>query len=404
MIMNKYLRIRKDSVPLYCCGMLILTSFFGEQYKIAGIPIYCFFILFTILFTIMGYGKKRSTIDTARIDDLTVFGVGWIAIATLLFLTYGRSMTTPYLYCISTVLIIININNNSSSLHHIEILYRFAYLGLIITCIVCSVEFLTGTHFIKIYNDYYVRMGRGNSFGFQVNINDNASCLTACMFVPLFNFNRKRRLNTIILIWIVALLIMIGSRLALIAMISIFCMYILVSLTNKLDDIAGHQLGVIVFLIGLLAIIVFAGTITTQRFLSIISDEANLNYDLARLMFMKKALQKTDALGLLIGNGAGVTQQRIGYSIHCVFVEILCDYGVFVFSWLFYFLIKMAFSFTDSICIATKRYTSSFAICFILLGFCSSSMLRIRTIWAVFSLVWCNYRMKSIEVSRLNET
>lgn len=392
--------MQSSKLQIYSCGILIITTFLGEQIKLFSIPLYCYFIITTAILLVIKQGSKVRIKRKICLQCLSNYSFFWIIVASILLIFSIKVVgIQPYLNCIITALIIIVIDKVAVDTKSTEILFKFALFGLIFTCFVCTLELLTGVHYIYT-DEYYFRLGLNNTFGFQVNINDNASLLVICLFVPLcfIQKNEKRLsfvlLNFIVIVWSLCLILRIGSRAAIMAVIvgilvAIFAIGL--SFLSRRTQKAGLS-----FVLGacIVVVIIFFLFNDTESLMLIISNPLAFASDMARLSFLRDALGNTDVIGFLIGNGAGITQNSIGNSIHSVFVEVLCDYGVFVFAWLCFFVASLFFSITTKLKLIDKMYFSSFSICFIIVGFCVSSMLRIRTIWAIFTLVYAQLKLK----------
>lgn len=389
----------KYNIPLYLCGGMILTSYFGEQFKIGSIPIYCIFIVAFFISWLL-IRSRTLVIRNINFKSISQVSLLWIIVATIHFLFSFKVVgSQSYLYCVVTGLIVIVVSMCCKSKKDTELLLKYAYIGVLITCVACTIELITGVHYIPT-NDYYSRMGNGNTFGFQINVNDNASLLSASLFVPLYFIKRKPVLNSILVVWILFLLVKIESRLGLISVFASALFAVGVYLFNFINKSGRQILGAIFTFTMLIVVFLLFAFLNEQIFLRYISDSINYTSDSQRIMIIKSALSNTEFLGFIFGNGAGVTQEVIGYSIHCLFIEVLCDYGVFVAVWLFSFIFRMFRAYRSNCSNLLKIYVVSFSMCFSLLSFCSSSMIRIRSIWAVFCLIWCSYQISCGDKNR----
>lgn len=384
-----------NNISSHICGLFIVSLYFGEQIKILNIPLYCYFLVLTIFLLL----KKESFIIRLKkinISDLSHFSIFLILCATVVIpIVYGRVGTQPYFYCVVSSLIIFVISNYSKDDNSIELLANYAFVGLILTCVISTYELITHTHFIKL-NEYYARMGIGNAFGFQVNINDNASLIAICLFSVYFVYRKKKILSIIIAIWSLCLIQIIDSRLVLLSIICTLMTAIVVIVFGKILSYYKQMTNLLFFLGVGVIVLLFISFFSVDSFIYYISDSSNYKNDFARVDFMESAIKSIIGPQFLFGNGAGVTVEKIGYSIHSLLVELLCDYGIFVFVWFMYFLIKLILSFSEKISVSSKSFITSFTVAFILISFCSSSMLRIRPIWMMFSLVWNYYRITLI--------
>ena len=392
-MMTRTLPHKKIDLKLHLCAVTMLLLQFGEQIKIAGVPLYCFFLLIDLCMMIKERSYKIVLPKFLSIDDIGQFAVFWGLVASALLPFSMRKVgMQPYLYCLATALVIFVINDCAKTETELDYLFYYAVIGLLIACIFSTFELVTGTHFIKM-DAYYQRMGNNNAFGFQVNVNDNASLIAVGLFAPIYFWKRKPFMSTIIIFWAVGLLAMIGSRMALLSVLLIPFETILLKMVGKLTSQNRVIIKIISIVTIVVALILIFGVFNTESFLKLISDNENYAYDAARLQFMENAIKTITGFSVLFGNGSGVTVFNIGKSVHCVFLEILCDNGVFVFIWLMSLMGRQLFAFAEDIKTSRMLFVTEFLITFTLIGFCSSSMLRIRPIWMMWALVWKYYKL-----------
>jgi hypothetical protein len=345
----------------------------------------------------------KITIPKKVLPDsgLQLFSLLMICMAVILLpFSFDKVDFTVFLTCCLTAIVMYVVNANCKTAEDVKFLLSFVLIGHLIVCAATQYELVTGNHFIVIINDYYDKMGQGNAFGFQGNINDNATVLITGMFSSLYFLKRKPILAGAIVLWTVYLIYCIGSRLSIITLLCIAIIAVGVILLGKAAERGNKATRLILYLMALMAVAVAALTIDTSSFLNAVSNSENYFADANRILFMREALKKTVGYSFFLGNGAGVTQHLIGgFSIHCVLIEIMCDYGIVTLIPLLILISKLLTSFVAQISTKRKIFITGFAATFTIMSFCSSSMLHILEPWIIMAIVWRFYLISCKEAS-----
>lgn len=400
--MNESIR-QKSQIEIlesHICGLMVVSTFFGEHFKFLGVPIYCYPLVLCILLMLVNNNFKIHKTKGLNFSRVETFPSLLIIFSTItLPFSIGIVGTQPYFKSVVTALIMLVVAKNIYDEESFERILKYALIGIIITAVACGYELLTGHHFFAkvLTNEMLYRMGKNNSFGFQINVNDNASLVALSIFIAVLCLRNKgiiKRVLIAILVFILFLIITaINSRLVLLASIvaGIEAVVLLLIARYTKGTIPKFVVGL---LFALLSILYFS-SFTITGFLNTVSSSAYYNQDRARVFFMLWSLKTISPISLLFGNGCGVTQQLIGgYSIHAVIVEFLCDNGIIVVLCFMNLIIKMLLSFADNIKLRIGVLLSCFATAFIFISFCSSSMLRIRAIWVYFVVFWKLYSLQ----------
>ena len=389
-----------SDIQTHLCGIMVTSLFFGERLQFLGVPLYGLLIIAYMLvrlwgnhFKIQYHGIKNFSFTRAE-----TFAIFWILVASIMLPLSARTAgTKPYTYALITGLSIAIVSLAIKDRADLEIVMKYAMVGVFITLAATSYELITGNH-LYTFTEYYTRLGRNSAFAFQVNPNDNATVLVACVFIVIFFLRKHKILSSILIAWIVAATLRTGARLA---VYTLFILGVEVVLLLVLSKLSGRHSSVTKFANVFLFVFVAVAlslSFSIERFLQLFSSSRDYVIDYNRFVLMRRALGTITPLSFLLGNGSGVTMLKIGYeNIHSVLVEILCDNGILVVVWLLYFVIRLFFSYTDNIPMGSKVVLPCFATAFVLMCFESSSMLRIHPVWVLLAIMWRLYQINSIE-------
>lgn len=388
-----------ESFNRYICGVAVVLSFFGSQLALFGLPLYLYFLAINLILLFINCGMK-IVIPTKLTSnkEMQVFVVVTFLMATILLpISIPKATTQPYVNCCLTLLLLWTVYANGKTVEDVEFILKFVFIGLLIVCGVTQYELITGNHFVEIISEYYERMGKDNAFGFQGNINDNATVLVTCLFSALYFLKKQPILMGGVIAWTVYLVYCIGSRMAIIAVLSIVIVAVVVVLLGKVAEYNGSVTKVILYLLILLAAVLLILTIDSSKFLNMISNAQDIDSDATRVRILNDATKTTLKNSFFLGNGSGMTQYLIRASVHSALIEVLCDYGIFAVIPLVVLLAKLLTSFVYRIAIGKKIYITGFAVVFVLMSFCSSSMLRIQEAWIVLALVLRYYHLECVK-------
>lgn len=401
--MNESIRSKSQvgTLESHICGLMVVFTFFGEHFKIMGIPLYIFPLIICILLLLVDNHFKIRKPRGLQFSRIETFSVVLILFATITIPFSLRSVgSQPYIKTVVTALIMLVVAKNIIDEESFELILKYVLVGIIITVAASGYELLTGHHFFAkvLTNERLLRMGRGNAFGFQINVNDNASLMALSIFITIMCL-RSRKINyRIIIIGIaVALLIitsMIDARLPILALFAVAVEYVILLVVSK--HTRGNVSKVVIAFILIASCLIFFSVYTFSGVLTLLSNDQSYQYDAARVYFITSSLKTITPMSLLFGHGCGITQELIGgYSIHSVLIELLCDNGIVAAFCFVGLIIRLQFSFADQISRQKGMFIACFATAFILISFCSSSMLRIRSIWVYFALI-CRYYSLSL--------
>ena len=380
----------------HICGIMIICSFFGEHFKVFGISVYCFPLIICIIL-LLADNHYRIPLpkgnSLARIERFSFFLILFSTI-TLPF-SLSRVGSLPYIKILVNALMMLIVASNITDLESFNLVMKYFLVGIIITAIASGYEIITGHHFYTktLIDDRLYRMGRGSAFGFQINVNDNSSLISLCVFIPILFLRRKSVFLKLVAIGMIAVLVglavTINARLPVLALVIVAVEAVALLLVSRYTKGAVHKF--IVGLIFFVALVLFFASFSATSFLGIISSSQTYQYDYARLMFIQSAFKTITPISFIFGNGSGVTLNMINFSIHSVLIELLCDYGIIVAISFILLIIRLQFSFADNIDHFSSIYFPCFATAFFMISFCSSSMLRIYPVWLLLVIVWKKY-------------
>lgn len=380
----------------HICGLMVVLTFFGEHFKVLGVSLYCYPLVLCIFLLLLDKHfriKKPGRIQLSRIETFATF---LIIFATLTLPLASRSVgNQPYTKIVVTALIMLVLAHNCNDEESVDLMLKYALIGIIITAITSGYELVSGQHYYAkvLLDSRLFRMGVGNSFGFQINVNDNASLVSLSIFPVLIVLKKSRAVMRFVCVAVICALLFIAtginSRLALLALMIAGFEFFLLLLISRYTK--GRVSKVIFAILLVTCCVFFFASFSSSNFLDIISDSQNFDNDNSRLLFMYWALKSISPVSFVFGNGCGVTQQIIGYSIHSVPIELLCDYGIIVAASFMYYIVKMEYAFTERINRFYNIVFPCFATAFFFVSFCSSSMLRIRPLWCYLIIMWKLY-------------
>lgn len=389
----KTLELKKINSIL--CGLMVVFAFVGRQISLAGLPLYLYFLVCNVILLVVNNNMKISLsgkLHTGKLPQL--FALIMIVMAVVLLpLSVSAVGFSAFINCITTAVVILVVYANCKTAEEMEALFKYIFIGHLVVCCATQYELVTGNHFIEIVSDYYDRIGQGNAFGFQGNINDNATVLVLCLFSAIYFWKKRPVFVTAVVIWTIYLVFCIGSRMSILAILSIVFVAVLVLLFGKIAEQRKHISKVVFPAAVVIVAIIMVFILDDTAFLDIVSNEGNYSADADRIGFLRDAFVSTAGHSLFLGNGAGMTQHLIGgRSIHSALVEVLCDYGIFTLIPLLILLVKLGMSFIERVPVWEKMFFTSFTVVFIIMSFCSSSMLHILEPWMLLVLVWKYYQ------------
>ena len=394
----------------HICGLMVIFTFFGEHFKLFGLPLYIFPLVLCILLLLVDNNFRIHRPRGISLSRIETFPTMLILSSTITLPLSVQSVgTQPYFKTVVTALIMLVVAKNIYDEESFDRILKYTLIGIIVTAAACGYELITGHHFFAkvLTNEMLYRMGRDNSFGFQINVNDNASLTALSVFIVFLCLKNKGFIKRLFFIALALIMftttLAIGSRLVSLAFAAVLVEFILLLLISRYTK--GTMPKIIIGTIFVILCVLYLASFSVTSFLNSFSSTAYYNQDLGRILFMQWSLRTITPLSLLFGHGCGVTQQMIGgSSIHSVIVELLCDNGIILAFCFIYPIIKIQLSFSDKINRASGIILSCFATAFFLISFCSSSMLRIRSIWVFLVIVWKYYKIKVFEVEETDSS
>lgn len=392
----------------HVCGLMIVFTFFCEHFKFFGMPLYIYPLILCLFLLLVNNHFKIRKPKGIQFSRIETFSTILIVLATITLPFSVRTVgTQPYIKTVVTALIMLVVAKNIYDEESFELVLKYVLIGIIITAAASGYELITGHHFFAkvLTNDRLYRMGRDNSFGFQVNVNDNASLMALSVFISTFllRAKRKRVLSIALIVILLGITATIDARLPLLALFAVAIEMVVLIVISRLKK--GAMPKIVVGTIVFVTCIIFFSIYSVSGILSLLSNNQSYQYDAARLSFMSSAVKTISPISFLFGRGCGVTQELIGgYSIHSVLIELLCDNGILAAACFMYLIIRLQFSFADRISSFRSILFPCFATAFFLISFCSSSMLRIRSIWVYLVVVWQYYMLGLFETEEMNNS
>ncbi len=380
--------LEKYTVGELMIAFAIVSVAFGDIYKIAGVvPIYLAFLVASVVFEAKSiFGRKPDS-------PAHYFALAWLFFAIFGFvLHFENSNTTVFISSCANALFIYLIVCTAMKKKDTLSLYSKALLiCILITIVACVFEIYSGTHYAN-FDERYQRMFGNLTAGFQVNVNDNATLL--CLMIPASLLIVQSRIKYLVAFALVALVFQIGSRLCDISLVVSMLLFLALGLYSKVGDRNSKRTyKVILFCtMGLLAIAVGLLFDPIYSMLVSMSGESlstTVIDDSFRVDRILETLSLSVDPGFLIGNGPGATQRIMGYSPHCSIFELLSDYGIVVFATLIPLLSAFFSAFKGKGSLMNRVLCTVFPVFFVMVSFCSSSMLRIHCVWVILAILFC---------------
>lgn len=371
----------------YAVAFMILFATANERLKVAGISVYNFFMFLGFMLLLLG------CVIVIPKQKFLRFPLLWLAFAVLLMLISREPTTTiQFLSVVNNALFMILIILAGRTKKAWLIMVSGYLIGHLCSLVLSFYEFATHQHFYLLTAYYERTMGK-NALGFQVNVNDNGLVMIfALLMIAIFKYAnyqylRKRYLFALTLLEIatVGVIIRIGSRTAILALIAFAIWMVCYNYICKLQASSKH---IILFVIAITCgvIVVVVALYGVINMLMLVYGAGIEATDTLRVELILQGLRVfSEHFFLPIGPGA--LTNLLHQSPHFLFEEILVDYGVVVFVSLVMQLIRI---YSIGKTIMNRKLSAaitSFPIIFVIMSIASSSAIRIRYCWIGLALV-----------------
>lgn len=377
----------KRNLVDYLMIISIALTFTGETIKVFAMPLYLYGFLLTIICMSITelYKFKLTMID--------LFAFIWLISATFGVLAYQNSIGKQQYYStITDCVLILCASAYCKSIERVDLCIKTIAIVFIPFLIVNTIELITGIRFSNM-SDMYLRMSRDSAASFFVNVNDNTTVIVCTLFIVCLYNTQHTKWKMILIGAGVIIVAFIGSRLAMFTCIVVFTFKLITSYVYKKVGNVGSIKSILIIIAPLILIIVIGSYINSSTLIQKISSDSEIGSDIFRLQLLSTAIAKIGDASIILGMGPGGAFDMLHTNPHAMLFEMLLDYGIVVFSLLLTIIGKLVLSFKKNIPFKDSQVYCSFAIAFVIMSFCSSSMIRIRCVFIIMTVIYKKYRL-----------
>ena len=388
MMYNSY---RKKCRPYYdkFLFMMIIGANLGEVASIGPLKLSWIFGISTIFVVFAFYNNdSRLFLINNKNKYTIIFVVFWLfyGLIQLLFVVGKPYSISFFIILVINSFLIFQIMLQTKNRGDVLYYNRALIISLAINIIIGLWEVSTHNHLVEIAADenmdYYLIRAHG-VFG---NVNDYCTFLylgIVSLFICLFYEKHHKLLYIIMVCACIFLLLGVGSRGPIVGVIVFFLAlpvcYFIIKHINK------AVLTVSICLVILLVTIVFV-QYPLEKIVREFSSSGNLESDLLRVDLIKGSLQLF-LQSYLLGVGPGQSSYQLGINPHNFFIELLADYGIFIFIGFAILFVRLLFSFREIKEVKLAALNMAFVLSFSIVSVSSSSANRIRATWIVISIL-----------------
>ena len=372
---------------------IVLLSF-NKYIKIFSIPLFCFPMFFLFIYVIIQIMKNW------KIDKTTIFLLLWgIYAVILMIMNYNITSLKSTTALITNIITFIVINRlTNQNFEYIKDCIKGMKIALIINLLAAVWEIITKSH-IMILTQEYSRRFFGIPLTFYANANDLSVIMVSFIAILLIDIiinksNEKSFINKaftgLLIISSYYIIIKTNSLIGKVAFPAIISLTIFIKLYYRRKSKA-----ILIILIALIIILIY---IATGNIMQMKENES----------FSSRIVIWKSVVNLFIkSNGTGIgpgQNEVIGVGqVHCLPLEILSEYGIFVFFLFTTIYIQGIICAKNNIILMQKEKDMSIISCIILaflliliaLSISTSSMTKLYITWGVISI--CYAILKNIK-------
>ena len=378
-------KIEKNSKIVF---LIILTLSTNEWLTIFGLPIYIWLFLAAIFELILKNNLFKNRIYIKRWQSfLLCFAGMWFMYAT--FRTaISSGVTVMWLSVMIDSMILIFVTVSIKSQENLRYYMNAVFLGQILTLVVSIYEFYSGRHILELQGEYsrYIY----GAFGFQANPNDNALCLFIGLFSAYFVARKRKILKVLLPLMFVIGIIICGSRAGILGTFASIMIFVFTILLHRILG-ENRQLYNIVTVAFILVLVIVIGVIVAYTDINGIYNSLTYS-DALRVTLIKRSVEIAEDFYFL-GAGPGMATTILGINPHNLIIEFLADYGAIFVCFLLILICKPALLIFKLFPEEKTAYLLSFCIGFLIISMAPSSVIRIRIVWVMLTII---YAMMSI--------
>ncbi|MEN6411822.1 MAG: O-antigen ligase family protein [Veillonellales bacterium] len=388
MTKTTYQQKKRPYYDIFLLLMLIAANL-GEMASVGKLKLSWLFglCIFYVIFTL--YNNDSGLFKTNNKNKYTLlFVVFWLFYGFIQFLfTFNKEYSISFFsILIINCLLIFQITLQTKDKDDVLYYNKALIVALAINIIIGFWELRTGNHLVKLEGEKNIEYYSNKALGVFGNGNDFSTFLylgIISLFISLFYEKKHKFLHIIMIFASLFLILVIGARGplygALIFLIALPVCCFLIKHINKNV--------LIVFICTLiLLVMIFFIRYPLEEILYQFSSSGNWKSDQYRVDLIKGSLQLLFQ-SYLLGVGPGQSTNQLGMNPHNFFVELLADYGIFVFAGIALLFLRLFFSFTKTKNVKLSALNMAFVLSFSIVSVSSSSANRIRATWIVISIL-----------------
>lgn len=378
--------------------MVIISLGLGQIINIAGLSLAEIFSLLLLLYCLFEIIVDRKLVISKNnsINVLIGFFLFWLIYGLLLFGFKGinENGEQSLFILINNIFVAIMMLYSIRNINDVKVINRAFLVSIVINLGIALWEINPGQHIGEInsiMNNEYV-------FGVFYNQNDFATFLFYGLVSIIINFelSHKKKMDVFINVFLLLttgyILIKTGSRGGLLGMTLLFTLipiFIIVNKIKKETRLYGKSIDFLLILFSL----------ATSFIISKILDLSFAGIDSYRAYLADKGFDYFLNSGLL-GVGPGQTNYLVGGWVHNLFLEILYDYGLFIWLGFIFMLWKLFSNYKTKLSNLLASAISSFIVVLPFVGISSSSANKLRSTWIILIILFLlvNLRTKEVKV------
>jgi len=388
MIENNYQQRKRPYYDIFLFLMLIAANL-GEIASVGRLKLSWFFgvCIFFAIFTLYNDDKKLFHISNKKRYAL-FFIIFWFCYGFIQFLfTFNQAYSISFFtILLVNCLILFQVILQSKNEHDVLYYNRAMIIALAINILVGLWEVKTGNHLVKLEGEKNIEYYSNKALGVFGNGNDFSTFLylgIVSLFISLFYEKKHKFLHIIMIFASLFLILVIGARGPLygviIFLIAFPMCYFLIKHINK------NVLTVFICILILLVMIFFI-RYPLEELVYQFSSSGNWRSDLYRVDLIKGSLQLL-LQSYLLGVGPGQSTNQLGMNPHNFYVELLADYGIFIFGGIVFLFSELLFSFKKIKNTKLASLNMAFVLSFLIASVSSSGANRIRATWIIISIL-----------------
>ncbi|MEG1619755.1 MAG: O-antigen ligase family protein [Eubacterium sp.] len=388
---------KKKSKSLWVLAFLILSTCFGEFLNLFNIKL-SWIIAILLLITYLFKKNENEKIYDNTSKYFIAFMFFWVIYGlvqlAVLFLNNLNGVSyASYISLLINVYIVIMICLNVRNVSDIIFLNYALVIGLVFNLMLSIWEINTGQHLIPLTSEVDLLFFRNQARTVFGNPNDLATFINLGLIALIINYLLTKKylfFTTTILITSIIILININSRANLLGLELLFVFWIVFGGLNllyvKSKRIFYIVVTVIVTSLSIVIIVLLSKTNLEQIILKL-SGNGDVTSDLFRLSLTKKSFVLL-LNSMFLGVGPGQSVALLGINVHNFFLEILSEYGIFIFLGLIIIFYSLLMAYKSRLFIRISSFIMAFVPTFIVIGVSSSGANRIRATWIIITLLY----------------